>query len=83
MDILLRVAFRYVTEVCRERKMDTEEYLLPTAHPYNIVARRCSLCGKSALDDAFASYAKVDPRTYIVFYHRAGCGRPGCGETFA
>lgn len=83
LDILLRVAFMYVTEVCRERRMDTEEYLLPGAHPYNIVARKCSLCGKSVLDDAFACYAKVDPTTYISFYHRAGCGRPDCGETFA
>ena len=83
MYILLKVALKYATEVCKQRRMDIEKSLIPGVDPYHIVPRKCSRCGERVLDDAFASYAKIDPKIYPIFYHRAGCGRPGCEKAYA
>ncbi|KAJ9201240.1 hypothetical protein DTO021D3_6146 [Paecilomyces variotii] len=78
LGILLRVAVAYMCQVSRQRRSSVRDLIIPGVSPHHVMARRCSRCHNRVLDDAFACYAELDPKKYVVFYREDGCGHPKC-----
>ena len=78
MQTLIRTATWYIARVRKQRHKSVQDLIIPGAVPYAIMPRKCAKCGERVLDDAFACYAKEDPRKYVIWYRHGGCGRPGC-----
>ncbi|KAJ5566734.1 uncharacterized protein N7459_010116 [Penicillium hispanicum] len=78
MNIVIKVATWYISRLQKQRHESVRDLIIPGVSPYDIVRRRCSRCFERALDDIFASYAKEDPKKYVIWYRLHGCGRPTC-----
>ncbi|GIJ98094.1 hypothetical protein Aspvir_000207 [Aspergillus viridinutans] len=80
MRVIVKVGIWYITRAQKKRHESVVDLIIPGARPYDIVRRKCSKCGERVLDDAFASYAKEDPKKYVIWYRLHGCGRPACSS---
>jgi hypothetical protein len=80
MHVIVNVGIWYITRAQKKRHEGVVDLIIPGARPYDIVRRKCSKCGERVLDDAFASYAKEDPKKYVIWYRLHGCGRPACSS---
>jgi hypothetical protein len=80
MHVIVKVGIWYITRAQKKRHEGVVDLIIPGARPYDIVRRKCSKCGERVLDDAFASYAKEDPKKYVIWYRLHGCGRPACSS---
>ena len=78
MNIVVKVAAWYISRVQKQRHESVRDLIIPGVRPYGVVRRRCSRCYERVLDDIFASYAKEDPKKYVIWYRLSGCGRPTC-----
>ncbi|KAL3445957.1 hypothetical protein BJX65DRAFT_136689 [Aspergillus insuetus] len=65
--------------ITRPRKPSADNKVILRASPYDVVARKCSGCGREHLDDPFAYWSKFEPDRYIIWYYfNSSCGRPDC-----
>lgn len=80
MRAIVKVGIWYIARAQKKRHESVTDLIIPGASPYDIVRRKCSKCGERVLDDAFASYAKEDPKKYVIWYRLHGCGRPSCSS---
>lgn len=78
--ILHRVAVKYLWTVFKERNEKIEGLIIPGEPPRHIIARKCSRCQRKVLNDAFAHYARLDPRYYVTWNRERGCGLPNCNQ---
>lgn len=72
----------YIQRVKKRRHASVVNLIIPGVNPqYDIMRRKWSRCKERVLDDAFATYAKNDPKKYVFWYRTNGCGRPACSST--
>lgn len=75
-ELALVIGAAYIAGICRKKK---EVVITETIPADQIVQRRCSLCRRRVLDDAFPQFSKKDSMIYILKSHvHQGCGLPGC-----
>ncbi|KAK1146858.1 hypothetical protein N8T08_002179 [Aspergillus melleus] len=77
LQTLFEVAKAYLSIIQKQKRASVQELYIPGVAPYHIMPRKCSNCGQRVLDDAFACYAKADPKIYFNIYRKEGCGLPG------
>lgn len=76
LQILVCVAESYLSIIRKQKRTSVQDIYIPGVAPYHIMPRKCSNCGRRVLDDAFACYAKSDPKIYFNIYRKDGRGMP-------
>lgn len=76
--VALKVATWYISKINRQRHSNVQDLIVLGVQPYNIMRRKCAKCSGRVLDGAFACFARADPRKYVIWYRRYGCGRHSC-----
>lgn len=75
-ELALAIGAAYIAGMCRKKK---EVVITETIPAEQVVQRRCSLCKRRVLDDAFPQFSKKESMTYILKSRvHQGCGLPGC-----
>ncbi|KAL4904769.1 hypothetical protein BDW74DRAFT_178343 [Aspergillus multicolor] len=69
----------YSWAIVRPRRRTFDSLLILREPPNDVVARKCSACGKEHLDDPFPYWSKSDPDRYVFWYcSKSNCGRRDC-----
>jgi hypothetical protein len=75
-ELALAIGVAYTTGICRKKK---EVIIRETIPAEQVIQRKCSLCKRRVLDDAFPQFSKKDPKSYVLKSRvNQGCGLPGC-----
>lgn len=78
VQVLYSVALRYISLVTNGGPRHIRDVVVPGKPPRHVTARRCSRCRQQVLDNAFAYYAKIDPRYYVAA-QVSECWHENCG----
>lgn len=75
-ELALAVGVAYISGICRKKKEGVTRETIPADQ---VIRRKCSLCKRRVLDDAFPQFSKKDPKSYILKSRvHQGCGLTGC-----